>query len=128
MMCNFLQAIANVLGGAGASTGRRRAGIRGLLLRAQNAVAKAALSTLDFTLVEDRLLEAIGQAQGQAQGHAYGHLFHVLEGESTAVISVSIGEGAERFLGFGQLLSDEHPLTAMAIRRRQPADRRLALM
>jgi hypothetical protein len=92
-------------------------------LRAQNAVAKAALSMFDFTLVEDRLLEAIGQAQG----HAYGHLFHVLEGESTAVISVSIGEGAERFLGFGQLLSDEHPLTAMAIRRRQPAGRRLAL-
>jgi hypothetical protein len=93
-------------------------------LRAQSAVAKAALSTLDLTLVGDRLLEAIGQAQG----HAYGHLFHVLEGESTAVISVSIGEGAERFLGFGQLLSDERPLTAMAIRRRQPADRRLALV
>jgi hypothetical protein len=125
MMCNFLQAIANVLGTSlECQRAEEELASEVSFLRAQNAVAKAALSMLDFTLVGDRLLEAIGQAHG----HAYGHLFHVLEGESTAVISASFGEGVEQFLGFGQLLSDERPLTAMAIRRRQPADRRLALM
>ena len=114
---HFLQAIANVLG---AALERRRAeealAAEASFLRVQTAVAQAALSTLNSNLLGSRLLEVIGQTQG----YAYGHLFRVAEDESTAVISASFGDKAEQFLGFRQPLSDQHSLTATAIRTRQP--------
>jgi PAS domain S-box-containing protein len=114
---HFLQAIANVLG---AALERRRTdealAAEASFLRVQTAVAQAALSTLNPTLLGSRLLEVIGQTQG----YAYGHLFRVEEGESTAVISASFGDKAEQFLGFRQPLDDQHSLTATVIRTSQP--------
>jgi PAS domain S-box-containing protein len=114
---HFLQAIANVLG-----TVLERKGVEEALaaeasfLRAQTAVARAALSTLDPNLLGSRLLEAIGQTQG----YAYGHLFRVGEDESAALISASFGDKAEGLLGFRQPLSDQHSLVATVIRTGQP--------
>ncbi len=114
---HFLQAIANVLGVA---LERRRAeealGAEASFLRVQTAVAQAALSTLNPNLLGSRLLEVIGQTQG----YAHGHLFRVREDESVAVISASFGDKSKQFLGFRQPISDQHSLTATAIRTRQP--------
>jgi len=114
---HFLQAIANVLGTALERKEAEEAlAAEATFLRAQTAVAQAAMSTLDPHLLETRLLEAIGQAQG----YAYGHLWRVIEDESAAIVRACFGQGAERFLGFRQPLHDPHSLTALAIRRRQP--------
>jgi PAS domain S-box-containing protein len=114
---HFLQAIANVLGTALERKEAEEAlAAEASFLRAQTAVAQAALSTLDPHLLGPRLLEAIGQAQG----YAYGHFWRVSEDESAATITASFGQGAERFLGYRQALHDPHSLTALAIRSRQP--------
>jgi PAS domain S-box-containing protein len=114
---HFLQAIANVLGAGLERRGAEEAlAAEASFLRVQTAVAQAALSTLNPTLLGSRLLEVIGQTQG----YAYGHLFRVGEDESAAVITASFGDKAEQFLDFRQPLSDQYSLTATAIRTRQP--------
>jgi GAF domain-containing protein len=114
---HFLQAIANVLGAVLERKGVEEArAAEASFLRAQTAVARAALSTLDPNLLGSRLLDAIGQTQG----YAYGHLFRVGEDESAALISASFGDKAGEFLGFRQPLGDQHSLVATAIRTGQP--------
>jgi|GEM_PF-1226001 len=114
---HFLQAVANILAQA---IERRRItealAAETRFLRAQTAVARVALSSLQPEILMPQLLEAICQAQD----YAYGLFWCLVEPDRTAVVVASFGQETTTLVGYQQPLQAANAFIVETLRTGKP--------